>query len=65
MDDNQARMLLAELYGENNVDENKSDKIIATYQAAIKIEPNNVNALNNLAWQQYKINDLDNAQQTY
>lgn len=61
--DNRVRMLLAELYSVNNVNEDNSDKIISTYQAAIQIQPNNVAALNNLAWQQYQIGALNDAQQ--
>ena len=55
-------MLLAELYDMNNVDNNKSGKIITTYQKIIKDQPNNLAALNNLAWQQYQSDDLVNAQ---
>ena len=61
--DNKVRVLLAELYGTNNVDENKSTKIISTYLDMIKIQPDNITALNNLAWVEYQINDLVNAQQ--
>jgi len=61
--DNRVRMLLAELYDMNNVDNNKSAKIIASYQAVVKAQPN-VAALNNLAWQQYQVNSLIDAQQS-
>ncbi|PKI17787.1 XrtA/PEP-CTERM system TPR-repeat protein PrsT [Colwellia sp. 12G3] len=60
--DNQVRMLLAELYGKNNISENNSAKIISTYRDMIKIQPDNIVALNNLAWKEYQINDLVNAQ---
>ncbi|ALO33525.1 hypothetical protein CMT41_01410 [Colwellia sp. MT41] len=60
--DNKVRMLLAELYGTNNVDKNKSTKIISTYLDMIKVQPDNIAALNNLAWIEYQINDLVNAQ---
>ena len=62
VNDNRVRMLLAELYGMNNVDNNKSAKIITTYQKIIEAQPNNLAALNNLAWQQYQSDDLVNAQ---
>ena len=62
VNDNRVRMLLAELYGMNNVDNNKSAKIITIYQRIIKDQPNNLAALNNLAWQQYQSDDLVNAQ---
>ncbi|NQZ27216.1 MAG: PEP-CTERM system TPR-repeat protein PrsT [Colwellia sp.] len=62
VNDNRVRMLLAELYDMNNVDNNKSTKIISTYQQIVKDQPNNLAALNNLAWQQYQSDDLVNAQ---
>ena len=62
VNDNRVRMLLAELYDMNNVDNNKSAKIISTYQQIVKDQPNNLAALNNLAWQQYQSDDLVNAQ---
>jgi putative PEP-CTERM system TPR-repeat lipoprotein len=60
--DNGVRMLLAELYGYNNIDSQKSAQIINTYEEVITIQPNNLPALNNLAWQQYQSNDFTNAQ---
>lgn len=60
-DDNQVRMLLAELYSNNNVNENKAAKIIAVYKDVIKMQPDNVVALNNLAWKEYQIAKLDDA----
>jgi len=62
VNDNRVRMLLAELYGMNNVDNNKSAQIISTYLQIIDGQPNNVAALNNLAWHQYQSNDIKNAQ---
>jgi putative PEP-CTERM system TPR-repeat lipoprotein len=61
LNDNRVRMLLAELYGLNNIDNKKSVKIINTYKTAITVQPNNVAALNNLAWQQYLNSDITNA----
>lgn len=60
--DNRVRMLLAELYGQNNIDDKKSAQIIDAYQVIISMQPNNLEALNNLAWQQYQSHDLMNAQ---
>lgn len=60
--DNQVRLLLAELYSFNNVNGKKEDKIISTYKKAIDLQPNNVTALNNLAWKQYQLNELEAAQ---
>lgn len=60
--DNRVRLLLAELYGMNNINNNKSTKIISTYLKIIDDQPNNITALNNLAWQQYQSNDIVNAQ---
>lgn len=60
-DDNQVRILLADLYSKHNTDGGKSAQIIAAYQAALKVQPNRLDVLNNLAWQQYLINDLDKA----
>jgi putative PEP-CTERM system TPR-repeat lipoprotein len=62
-DDNKVRMLLAELYLKNNSNGDKSDKIINTYKEAVIVQPDNIAALNNLAWQEYLSNDLDFAQQ--
>jgi putative PEP-CTERM system TPR-repeat lipoprotein len=62
VNDNRVRMLLAELYGMNNVNNDKSDQIISTYQKIVDAQPNNVAALNNLAWQQYQSDDIKNAQ---
>jgi putative PEP-CTERM system TPR-repeat lipoprotein len=62
-DDNKVRMLLAELYLKNNSNGDKSDKIIRTYKEAVIVQPDNIAALNNLAWQEYLSNDLDNALQ--
>jgi len=62
-DDNKVRMLLAELYLKNNANGDKSDKIINTYKEAITVQPDNIAALNNLAWQEYLNNDLESAQQ--
>jgi len=62
-DDNKVRMLLAELYLKNNSNGDKSEKVINTYKEAIIVQPDNIAALNNLAWQEYLNNDFDNAQQ--
>jgi len=62
VEDNTVRGLLGELYGQNNIDGNKNAKIILTYQDMIKAQPDNIAALNNLAWQQYLSGDLVNAQ---
>jgi len=60
-DDTKVSMLLAELYTLNNKDGKKSAQVINTYKRIIKIQPKNEIALNNLSWQQYQTNDLDNA----
>jgi putative PEP-CTERM system TPR-repeat lipoprotein len=60
--DNRVRMLLAELYGTNNINNNKSDQIIRIYRRIVESQPGNVAALNNLAWQQYQSNDIKSAQ---
>lgn len=60
--DNRVRMLLAELYSMNNVNNNKSAQIISTYRKIVDGQPNNVTALNNLAWQQYQSNEIKSAQ---
>jgi putative PEP-CTERM system TPR-repeat lipoprotein len=62
VEDNKVRGLLAELYGQNNIDGNKNAKIIMTYQYMIKVQPDDILALNNLAWQEYLSGDLVNAQ---
>ncbi len=62
VNDNRVRILLAQLYVMNNVNNNKSAQIISTYLKIVKGQPNNVAALNNLAWQQYQSNDIKNAQ---
>ena len=50
------RFLLAELY---NVENN--DKKIVQYQAISDTAPENILALNNLAWNQYKADDINSA----
>ena len=62
-DNNQVRMLLAELYQKNNSNGDKSAIIINTYKEAVIVQPDNVIALNNLSWQEYLNNELGSAQQ--
>lgn len=62
VEDNKVRGLLGELYGQNNIDGNKNAKILMTYQDMIKVQPDDVLALNNLAWQEYQSGDLVNAE---
>ncbi|MCW8833659.1 MAG: PEP-CTERM system TPR-repeat protein PrsT [Colwellia sp.] len=50
------RLLLAELYGTNN-----REKKIQQYLAIDEIAPNNEGILNNLAWNQYQVGQLENA----
>ena len=54
--DYKVRILLAELYG--NIDR---DKKVAQYLAINEVSPNNVGILNNLAWNQYKLAQIDDA----
>lgn len=63
VNDNRVRMLLAELYSMNNVNDSKSAQIISTYRTIVDRQPDNLAALNNLAWQQYQSNDIKSAQQ--
>jgi len=61
VEENKVRVLLAELYGQNNINGSKDTKIIMTYQNMIKVQPDDIVALNNLAWQEYLGGDLVNA----
>jgi putative PEP-CTERM system TPR-repeat lipoprotein len=63
VNDNRVRMLLAGLYSMNNVNNSKSAQIISTYQTIVDRQPDNLAALNNLAWQQYQSNFIKSAQQ--
>lgn len=63
VNDNRVRMLLAELYSMNNVNNDKSAQIISTYRTIVDRQPDNLAALNNLAWQQYQSNDIKSAKQ--
>ena len=55
-EDIKIRFLLAELYSVEN-----TDKKIVQYQAISDLTPENVVALNNLAWNQYKAGDIKSA----
>lgn len=50
------RLLLAELYSQNDY-----NKKVQQYTVINNISPNNIAILNNLAWNQYKLGDVENA----